>query len=128
MSFPNAIAVLLAAALAAGPVLGADPKHDHVPKYGGVVVERGDLDLELVAKAEVIALYVSDHGKPAETKGGTATVTLHSGESKTTVNLEPAGGNKFEAKGAFKLDPGTRAVTTLSLAGKKPVTVRFALK
>jgi hypothetical protein len=39
--------------------------------------------------------------------------------------LSPAGDNKLEAKGAFKVAPGTKAVAVVTLAGKPAQSVRF---
>lgn len=113
------------AAIAAG-----DHKHghEHKPLHGGIVVEVNDVDFELVAKADSIALFVRDHGKPAYTQGATAKVTLLNGTEKSEATLAPAGDNKLEAKGAFNVGSGTKAVATVTLAGKKPVNVRFAVK
>lgn len=102
--------------------------HEHKPLHGGVVVEANDVDFELVAKADSIALFVRDHGKPASTQGATAKVMLLNGTEKSEASLAPAGDNKLEAKGAFKVGSGTKAVATVTLAGKKPVNVRFAIK
>ena len=49
--------------------------HDRKPMYGGVVAEVKDIHYELVAKPDSIALYVTDHGKPVDMRGATASVT-----------------------------------------------------
>lgn len=102
--------------------------HEHKPLHGGVVVEANDIDFELVAKSDSLTLFVRDHGKPASTQGATAKLTLLNGTEKTETALAPAGDNKLEAKGTFKVGSGTKAVATVTLAGKKPVNVRFAIK
>ncbi|NML17078.1 hypothetical protein [Azohydromonas caseinilytica] len=102
--------------------------HGHEPMHGGVVVEASDMDFELVAKADVVTLYLRDHGKPAITKGGSGKITLLSGSDKTEATLVPAGDNKLEAKGSFKVASGTKAVAMVTLPGKKAINVRFALK
>ena len=98
------------------------------PKHGGITVKAKDMEYELVPKADSIALYVEDHGKKIDSKGAQAKVTLLSGGKKTEVNLIPAGDNKLEAKGAFQVGAGTKAVTTVTLAGKSAATVRFVVK
>jgi hypothetical protein len=100
--------------------------HEHKPLHGGIVVEVNDVDFELVPKADLLALYVRDHGKPASTKGATGKITLLSGAEKAEATLSPAGEDRMEAKGAFKVGPGTKYVATVTLQGKKPVNVRFA--
>jgi hypothetical protein len=124
MSHPSCRAL---AAFAAG-VAPAQGKHDHKPLHGVVVTEVGDIDIELVAKADVVIVYVRDHGKPISTQGATGKITLLSGMETTEAPLAPAGDNRLEAKGAFKVGAGTKAVATVTLAGKKPLTARFALK
>lgn len=120
----------LALSLSAGAAMAAgDHKHSHAPQHGGVVVEAADADFELVAQAELITLYVRGHGKAAATTAGaTGKLTLLSGSEKTEAALLPAGGNKLEAKGRFKVGSGTKAVALVTLAGKKPVNLRFAIK
>jgi hypothetical protein len=121
-------AALSLASLAAHAAGDHSHAHEHKPQHGGIVAEASDIDFELVASAEQITLYVRDHGKPASTAGAVAKLTLLSGADKRELALSPAGDNKLEAKGAFKAGPGTKAVATVTLAGKKPVNVRFSLK
>ena len=121
MRLLTAVVVLLfpAAASASG---------EFKPSHGGVMVEAKEIQYELVAKPDTIALYVEDHGKRLDTKGATARLTLLTGKEKTEVMLAPAGGNKLEAKGVFAVGPGTKAVAVVTLAGKPPVSVRFTVK
>ena len=121
-------AALSLASLAAQAAGDHSHAHEHKPLHGGVVVEASDIDFELVATAGQITLYVRDHGKPASTAGAVAKLTLLSGADKSELALSPAGDNKLEAKGSFKTGPGTKVVATVTLAGKKPVNVRFSLK
>lgn len=130
--------LLACAALAlAGAAHAADDHehgHEHKALHGGIVVEASDVDFELVAKPELITLYVRDHGKPASTQGASGKITLLSGSEKTEAVLSPAGDNKLEAKpapgstGSFKLASGSKAMASVTLAGKKPVNVRFVIK
>jgi hypothetical protein len=75
-----------------------------------------------------LVVYVSDHGEPLSTTGATAKLTLLTGKEKATADLRPAAPNRLEATGSFKLQPGTVAVATVTLAGKKPAAVRFVVK
>lgn len=118
----------LALSLSTAAFAAGEHKHETKPMHGGVVVEASDIDFELVAKADVVTLYVRDHGKAASTQGATGKVTLLNGTEKTEAALAPAGDNKLEAKGSFKVGSGTKAVATVTLAGKKPINVRFAIK
>ncbi len=123
-----AVAALAFAGISyAGEKLGDGHSHSHKPRNGGIVVETKNFDLELVAKPDLIQLYVSDHGKTAPLEGAKAKVTLLSGAEKTDVELTLAG-DKLEAKGNFKVARGTKAVAILTLAGKPPATARFEIK
>ena len=105
--------------------------HKHVeakPKYGGVVKEVDDIQYELVAKPDRMILYVEDHGKKVDSKGFTAKVTLRAGSERSEVSLVPAGENKLEATGSFKIAPGTVAIAQVKRGDKPEQTVRFTLK
>ena len=102
--------------------------HDRKPMYGGVVAEVKDIHYELVAKPDSIALYVTDHGKPVDMRGATASVTLLSANGKIEANLLPIGTNKLEVKGDFKVGPGTKAIANVALSGKPSQNVRFTMK
>lgn len=99
---------------------------DHKPMQGGVLSTVKDVDYELVAKPDVLQLYMRDHGKPVDVSKTTAKVTLLSGADKQEVDLKPAG-DKLEAKGTFKISPGTKVVAQVISAGKTS-SVRFVLK
>jgi len=101
--------------------------HDHTPRFGGIVVETKAADLEIVAKADAIVIYVSDHGKPMKLDGAKAKVTLLNGTDKSEADLVPAG-DKLEAKGIFKVGKGTKGIAVVTLAGKPPATARFEVK
>lgn len=115
--------------MASGVVFAAD-KHDHghedKPLHGGLVTEIKDMDYELVAKPDVLQLYVRDHGKPVDVSKATAKITLLSGSEKQEIDLKPSG-DKLEAKGSFKVAPGTKVVAQVNLASKA-ATARFVLK
>jgi hypothetical protein len=118
--------VFAAVTLAASAVAHADG--DHKPKYGGVVTVVKDVQYELVARPDSVTLFIEDHGRKVGTKGATARLTLLSGTDKTEVTLAPVGENGLEAKGAFKVPAGTKAVATVTLAGKPAVSARFEIR
>ena len=121
-----AMVVLAPAASAAD-----DHKHDekaHTGHHGGVVTVAGHTEYELVAKPDVLTIYVSEEEKPVPTKGASGTLTLLAGKEKISGALVPAGDNRLEARGAFKLAPGARVVATITLPGRKAEQVRFTLK
>lgn len=106
---------------------GSEHAHDAKPAYGGVVSVVKDVNYELVAKPDTITLYINDHGKPVDTKTATATLTLLTASDKSEVKLAPAGENKLQAKGTFKVEKGTKVVASVATGGK-PQSVRFTLK
>jgi len=99
---------------------------DHKPMQGGVLSTVKDVDYELVAKPDVLQLYMRDHGKPVDVSKTTAKVTLLSGADKQEVDLKPTG-DKLEAKGTFKISPGTKVVAQV-ISAEKTSSVRFVLK
>lgn len=125
----KAIASLFAAAvlLAGGNAMAGGKHDDHTPKHGGLVVEGKQADFELVAKPEVIQLYLRDHGKAMSAAKASAKVTLLSGLDKQEVTLAPVG-DKLEAKGSFKVAAGTKVVAVVTNDGKSLGTARFTLK
>ena len=122
-------ALLAAAALAFTATTFAADGHSHDPKpmHGGVVAEASDIEFELVARADAVTVYVRDHGKALATQGASGKLTVLAGAEKTEAALAPAGENKLEARGSFKVGPGTKLVAAVNLPGRKPVNVRFAL-
>lgn len=123
-------ALLAVAALAWAPIALASGDHDHgaKPQHGGVLAVAGDIEFELVAKADALTVYVRDHGKALSTQGASGKITVLAGAEKTEAALDPAGDNRMQAKGSFTVAPGTKFVATVTLAGKKPLSTRFALK
>ncbi|MDI9234555.1 hypothetical protein [Limnohabitans lacus] len=115
--------------MASSIVFAAD-QHDHGHEdktlHGGLVTEIKNVDYELVAKPDVLQLYLRDHGNPFDVSKATAKVTLLSGSYKHEVELKSSS-DKLEAQGSFKVTPGTKVVAQVSLAGKL-ATALFVLK
>ncbi len=97
------------------------------PKHGGIHLENKAMDMEVVVKAEMIQVYATNHGKPLKLEGAKAKVTLLNGSEKSEVDL-PLVGDKFEAKGAFKVAKGTKGIVLVTLAGKPGTTARFTVQ
>lgn len=116
----------LATLLAACPAQAAGDHH-HRPQHGGILMPSRHMDLELVAKPERIVVHVSDHGKKGNTVGASGKLTLLSGKDKAEAVLKPAGEDRMEAEGPFKLGPGTKIVVTVTLANQKSANARFSL-
>jgi len=106
---------------------GAFAGGDHTPKHGGIVVDSKSMDMEIVAKPDLIRIYATDHGKPMKLEGGKAKLTLLNGAEKTEVEV-PVAGDKFEARGNFKVAKGTKGVATVTVPGKATAVARFTVQ
>ena len=127
---PASLRLLSASALCAASLLAAPTVFAHgdaKPQHGGIVRTASDLSFELVAAADGAALYILDHGKDYDTAGASGKLTVLNGADKSEADLQPAGGNKLEAKGV-KLVKGTKVVALITTNSKKTVTVRFTVK
>lgn len=105
---------------------GHDHGRKHKPLHGDVVIEAQDMDYELVVKPDSMQLHLRDHGKPVDVSKASAKLTILVGMEKQEIELKPVGA-RFEAQGDFKF-AGGKTVAFMSLPGKAPATVRFALK
>jgi hypothetical protein len=122
------LATLVALALALGTAPGALAHGEAKPQYGGVVAKVNELQYELVVKGDTLIIYLTDHGKPLASKGATGKIVLVSGSEKGEAMLEPTIENRMEAKSPIKVGAGTKAVATITVAGQKPASARFAVK
>ena len=123
-----ALALAVVATTAAHAAGDHGAGHDHKPQHGGTVAEANDMDYELVAQPDTLTLHLRDHGKPLALDGASAKLTLLNGSEKTEATLSPAGEGKLQAKGSFKVAPGTKVVALVTVPGKKAANVRFAVK
>ena len=120
------IALAMATSTAsAGSLTGG--AHEHSANHGGIYIKNKSMDIEVVAKIDVIQVYISGHGKPLALTGAKAKVTLLNGAEKSEIELAPAG-DKLEAKGVFKVANGTKGVVLVTRAGKPGTTARFTVK
>ena len=118
--------ILIATLLAVSSLAIASKDHDHAPKHGGIVIEVKEIEYELVAKPDLIQLYVRDHGKAVDISKATAKLTLLTGAEKQEIELKPVAG-KLEAKGSFKVAAGSKVVAAVTV-GAKTTAARFVLK
>ncbi|MGV3627989.1 MAG: hypothetical protein ACO1PN_09925 [Betaproteobacteria bacterium] len=96
------------------------------PKHGGIVQASSDLSFELVANSDGAIIYVEDHGKPVNPAGMSGKLTVLKGTEKSEADLVPVG-DRLLARG-ITLQSGAKVVAALTTAGKKAITVRFAIK
>jgi len=86
----------------------ADAHGSMKPDHGGVVQMTGETRFELVNAPAGVALYIKEEDEALASAGMTArlTITTKAGKS-SSVEMTPAAGNKFEARG-LKLAPGSK--------------------
>lgn len=97
-----------------------------LPRHGGVVVEVRDVEYELVAQPQRLALHVRDHGRALITPEARARITLLTRGQTQQVELRP-NGTQLQADGRFDLGPGSKVVATVTLPGRPSATARFVL-
>src|SRR5688572_7653769 len=102
---------LFLAALAALAFNGAHAHGSTKPQHGGVVQLVGETSVELVAGAEGAEVYVMYDGEDVSSDGMTGKLTVDNAGAKSETALQPAGANKFEAKGV-KISGGSKVVVS----------------
>lgn len=129
MPLRRILPLLLVALIPFGAAL-AQQKHDHKPRYGGVIQEAAGFVYELKVTRKDITVWVTDESnKPVPTTGSTAKVTLIPDASlRAEVPLEPAGDNRFRATGDFTIKPGSSAVLDVAVGGQPVAKLRYVLK
>jgi len=107
MKSPKTLSAAVIGLAALAFAAGASAHGSMKPQHGGVVQMTGETKFELVSAPAGVALYVQEDEEDVASSGSTArlTITAKSGAS-SAVEMTPAGGNKFEAKG-LKLAPGS---------------------
>ncbi|MDX1668523.1 MAG: hypothetical protein R3194_03835 [Limnobacter sp.] len=102
--------------------------HGEKPRHGGVMSEAKDLNFELVAEGSNAALYVLDHGAGVPTASASGKLLVLSGGKKAEVTMVPAGENKLVSSSEIVLGAGAKAIATIDLGDKRPISVRFSIK
>ena len=107
----------------------ADAHGSMKPEHGGIVQMVGETRFELVNGPTGIALYVKEEEEDVPSAGMAAKLTVTTNAGKTsTVEMAPAGGNKFEAKGA-KIPAGSKVgVMLVNKATQARQFATFTLK
>lgn len=129
------IALLLGLAIATGAVLAHDDASLDTQKApnGGQLRAAGPYHLELVLARDAketqespVVVYVTDHaGAKISTAGAKGSATLLSGKLKTAATLQPDGDNRLKGAAKYAAIPETKAVVSVTLAGKPPEQARF---
>jgi len=118
---------MVLAALLTGLSTHALAHGDAQAMHGGIVQVASDIQYELVAQQDGAALYVVDHGKPADVGAMSGKLTVLNGTQKSEATLKPAGGNKLEAV-QVRIAAGSKVVARIDGANGKATTVRFVIK
>ena len=96
------------------------------PVHGGVVQMVGDTSFELVARPDGAEVYLIDDGDDMASEGLAGKLTIDNAGTKTEAALAPAGGNKFEAKGA-KIPSGAKVVVLVVLKDASKLRATFTI-
>ncbi len=131
----HAILPLLFSALLAQPVFAHDDAYLDTQKApnGGQLRMAGPYHYELVlvkdakeAKENPVVVYVTDHaGQKIPTAGAAGTATILAGKLKAAATLKPDGDNRMKGVAKYASTPDTKAVVSITLAGKQPEQARF---
>jgi hypothetical protein len=121
---------LTLALVALGPLaFGAAHAHGSTkPQHGGVVQLVGETSVELVNGKDGAEVYVIYDGEDLPSANMSGKLTVDNGGEKSESALQPAGGNKLEAKGV-KIPTGSKvAVTLTDKETSAKTTARFTIK
>ena len=95
--------------------------------HGGQVRMSGAYHFELLIEQGSVTVFVTDHGDtPIATEGASALAVIDTMKGKAKIKLVPAGGNLLKGQGEFDADPAMRVKLSVTMAGAKAVTARFA--
>lgn len=98
------------------------------PLHGGVMQMVGEMSFELVTRPDGAEVYVVDDGEDVASAELSGKLMVANGDARSEAALQPAGGNKFEAKGV-KIASGSKVAVIL--VGKDKVsktTAHFTIK
>ena len=129
------IAVLAGLTFAAGAALAHDDAYLDTQKApnGGQLRMAGPNHYELVlakdakeAKENPVVVYMTDHaGQKIPTAGAAGTATILAGKLKAAATLKPDGDNRMKGVAKYASTPDTKAVVSITLAGKQAEQARF---
>jgi len=116
------ILALLTTLLASSSAWASDMKSHH----GGRMAEAGEYHVEMVAKGEVVEIYLADHDNKAVSAVGHKAVAILViyGKSQRIV-LEPAGDTKLSGKASSALPASAKGVVQITPPKGKTVQARF---
>lgn len=98
----------------------------HPSPHGGQVRMSGPYHLELVAGADELVVYVTDHANnEISSEGAKGSATISSGGATKTAGLVPAGGNRFKAKLDAAIGPETTIAVAVTMPGEPTAEASF---
>lgn len=114
--------VTLGTLLTAAPVLA----HDAKGLNGGRVVDAGNYHVELVAKGDLVEVFLIDHNNKPVTLSGHKGVAILSVEGKSQrITLEAADGSRLTGKAGGALPAQPKGVVQITPPGGKTVQAKF---
>jgi len=117
------VAVALSLSLSSAPLL-AHVDHGKA-QYGGVVVEAGMAQFEVVNKDGQALVYASQHGQALPTAGASGKLVILDGARKSEIVLQPAGDNRLSGQGTIAA--GAKVLVQVQLAGQKMLQGRAVM-
>ena len=97
----------------------------HLAQHSGVVRMVGHRKFELVVTTDTVTFYVYQDANPALSAGGKV-VLIYAFESQSeSVELQPAGENKFQAQRPPQLRSGMNVIALVNIAGASPLQLKF---
>lgn len=115
----TAASILLALSAPAAVLAHAD--HGK-PQYGGVVVEAGEAQFEIVSRDGNVVVHASHHGTPLTMAGASGKLSVLDGARKTEIPLQAAGENRVT--GAGVIPGGAKLLLNLQMPGGKTLQAR----
>jgi hypothetical protein len=95
-------------------------------RHGGKVVDAGDYHVELVARADTIEVYLSDHNDKAVPSAGHKAVAILLVEGKSQrIVLEPDGPSRLRGKAPVAMTQAVRGVVQITVPNGKTLQARF---
>ena len=105
---------------------GSAVAHEARGTHGGRIADAGSYHVEMVAKSEVVDVFISDaDAKPVATSGFRGTAILVAGGKSQRVVLEPVDGARLSGSATVALPNKPKGVVQLTSPDGKTVQAKF---